>query len=386
MDPFGRRACRERHHSHSHSARARRNIMTAYPAPGHEAAVVIGRFQPFHNAHRALIHQALAAAPLVVAVIGSACQARSPKNPFSWEERAQMIRLSLSPSERERVLFVPVRDHFDEARWFAELRQSVDAVLARRGVAPSSSRALIGHAKDATRDYLGGFGGWTLHSAARVHTAGARTVRDRLFGATPHTADAVADALADSVPHGTIEFLRSWVAQPRFGTLVAEWTAMKQYEASWAAAPYPPVLVTVDCVVKCRDRVLLIRRGQAPGKGLYAVPGGFLEQRETTQQAALRELEEETHLDLPSAELRACLAAAEVFDHPDRSQRGRTITHGYFFDLGDRELPQVRADDDAEAVEWTPIAAICAREDQFLDDHFQMLEHFLGLQPALLIA
>jgi bifunctional NMN adenylyltransferase/nudix hydrolase len=141
------------------------------------------------------------------------------------------------------------------------------------------------------------------------------------------------------------------------------------------------VLVTVDCVVKCRERVLLIRRGQAPGKGLLAVPGGFLEQRETTLQAALRELEEETHLALPPATLRACLKATDVFDQPDRSQRGRTITHGHFFDLGDRDFPAIRADDDAAQADWTPIDQLRAMEDRFLDDHFQMLDHYLNLLP-----
>ncbi len=292
-----------------------------------------------------------------------------------------MIRLSLTPSEHERVLFVPARDHFSDARWFAEVRRSVDEALAARRVAPSSSKALVGHSKDATRDYLEGFDGWTLLRVARVHTAGAEAVRDRLFGFAPGSIQDIASALADAVPRGVAGFLQTWAGQPAFAALVEEWELLKQYEASWAAAPYPPVLVTVDCVVKCRDRVLIIRRGQAPGKGLFAVPGGFLEQRETTQQAALRELEEETHLELPAATLRASLRAAEVFDRPDRSQRGRTITHGFFFDLGERETPQVRADDDAEAAEWTPIPDLRANEARFLDDHFQMLEHFLGLPP-----
>jgi bifunctional NMN adenylyltransferase/nudix hydrolase len=68
-----------------------------------------------------------------------------------------------------------------------------------------------------------------------------------------------------------------------------------------------------------------------------------------------------------------------VFDHPDRSQRGRTITHAHYFDLGDRELPEVRADDDAARAEWVPIAALASMEDRFFDDHFHMLDHFLGL-------
>ena len=79
--------------------------------------------------------------------------------------------------------------------------------------------------------------------------------------------------------------------------------------------------------------------------------------------------------------MRRCLREVAVFDHPDRSQRGRTITHAHHFDLGERELPEVRADDDAAAVEWVPIAALPAMEDRFFDDHFHMLDHFLGLTP-----
>lgn len=347
--------------------------MTARSIPAHDATVLIGRFQPFHNGHRALLKQALAAAPRVVVVIGSAFQPRTPKNPFSWQERAEMI-LALPEAERQRLVFVPMRDHFDEERWLAEVRLNVDAALAATGEAPAPSRLLIGHVKDATRDYLHGFPGWTLHAVDRVHTAGAQAVRDAIF-------DASGEALAHAVPASTLDYVRQWRSGPAFDALAEEWALLRAYEASWAAAPYPPVLVTVDCVVKCGGHVLLIRRGQAPGKGLHAVPGGFLEQRETTLQSALRELEEETHLDLPPAVLLACLSSIEVFDHPDRSQRGRTITHGHFFDLGQRDLPAVRADDDAEAVEWTPIAQLCAIEEQFLDDHFQMLDHFLGLLP-----
>jgi len=114
---------------------------------------------------------------------------------------------------------------------------------------------------------------------------------------------------------------------------------------------------------------------------LYAVPGGFIEQRETTYQSALRELREETQLHLLDASMRQCLRETAVFDHPDRSQRGRTITHAHHFDLGDRELPEVVAGDDAAAALWTPIGELPALEDQFLDDHFHMLDHFLGLTP-----
>ena len=95
-----------------------------------DAAVVIGRFQPFHNGHLALIEQALAEAPTVIVILGSAHAARSTKNPFTWRERAQMIRLAAG-NRADRIRFVPVRDYYDDTRW-------VDAV--RAGVAEQAPR------------------------------------------------------------------------------------------------------------------------------------------------------------------------------------------------------------------------------------------------------
>lgn len=346
--------------------------MTARPlSPPHDIAVLIGRFQPFHDGHLSLLKLALDTAPQVVVVIGSAFQALSPKHPFTWQERAEMIGQAVPEAERQRLRCVPVRDYFEETRWIQAVRHAVTGGDA----ASSLSIALTGHFRDATREYLRTFPDWALHAADGVPVRRASAMRDALFAAP----EAALAALADDMPPSSIDFLRAWSKQPHFEALAEEAELLRQYEASWAVAPYPPVLVTVDCVVKCRDKVLLIRRGQAPGKGLFAVPGGFLEQRETTLQAALRELDEETHLDLPADALRACLKATDVFDQPDRSQRGRTITHGHFFDLGEREPPALQAGDDAAEAEWTPIAELCTREDRFLDDHFQMLDHYLGL-------
>src|SRR5688572_10116743 len=91
----------------------------------HDLAVYVGRFQPFHNGHLALLQRALTLAPQCVVVIGSAHQARTPKNPFTWQERADMIRLALTPEERSRVHFVPMRDYYDIDRWTAAIRHAV---------------------------------------------------------------------------------------------------------------------------------------------------------------------------------------------------------------------------------------------------------------------
>ena len=352
--------------------------MSQETANPHDVAVYIGRFQPFHNGHLVLLRQALGAAPLCVVVIGSAHQARSPKNPFTWQERAEMIRLALPEADRQRLLFVPVRDYYDEGRWTAAVRRGVDALLAERGEA-SSSIVLVGHFKDPTSEYLKSFSGWHFAGAGLVSSIDATSVRDTYFGHARVELEATLAALVSQVPASTLAFLHAWSALPWFDSIAGEWDMLKRYKESWSVAPYPPVFVTVDAIVKCNDCVLLIQRAHAPGKGLHAVPGGFIEQRETAYQSAIRELKEETRLNLLEMSMRQALKATTVFDHPDRSQRGRTITHAHFFDLGERELPEVVAGDDAAAAEWVPIDKLISMEDQFLDDHFHMLDHFLGL-------
>jgi bifunctional NMN adenylyltransferase/nudix hydrolase len=347
-----------------------------------DVAVLVGRFQPFHDAHLALLTRALAIAPRCVAVIGSAFQARTPRNPFTWAERAEMIRHALPAADRERVTVVPMRDYYDETRWVASVREAVAELLAGE---TSPRIALVGHFKDATSGYLAAFPGWTLDSVERLPGADGSQLRDALFASAPEDAhqpaqlDAALAAFVDQAPPSTVAFLRAWTALPFFEELAVEWRMLKHYRQAWRAAPYAPTFVTVDAVLQCAGRVLLIRRGKAPGRGLYAVPGGFIEPRETCWQSCLRELEEETHLKLLEETMRRCLRSVAVFDHPDRSQRGRTITHAHHFDLGEREWPEVRADDDAAAVDWVPIAALPAMEDRFFDDHFHMLDHFLQL-------
>ncbi len=342
-----------------------------------DIAVLVGRFQPFHNAHLALLRRALDVAPRVVVVIGSAHQARTPKNPFTSNERAEMIRLALPEAERTRVTFLPVRDYYDQRRWVRVVGDAI-AALGKR-VDANARVALVGHFKDATSAYLGGFAGWALVSVDRLPVADGTQLRDALFAGDPSLLDATLAALVDQAPPTTIAFMRAWAALPFMPAIADEWRMLREYHEAWKTAPYPPVFVTVDAVVRCADRVLLIQRGRAPGVGLFAVPGGFIEQRETAYQSALRELAEETHLELLADTMQRSLRASAVFDHPDRSLRGRTITHAHYFDLGDRALPEVRADDDAQSVAWVPITDIVAIEDRFHDDHFHMLDHFLRL-------
>lgn len=116
---------------------------------------------------------------------------------------------------------------------------------------------------------------------------------------------------------------------------------------------YPRPSVTADAVVITRDaepKLLLIEREGEPFRGCWALPGGFLNMDETTEQCALRELDEETGLSLHGPRLIGCYSAV------DRDPRGRTISLAYLLRV-DTELP-VCGHDDAAMAQWWSLSAL----------------------------
>lgn len=337
-----------------------------------DAAVLIGRFQPFHNGHLHLLQQALQRAPTVIVVLGSSFHARNTKNPLTWQERAAMIAGTLPEPDRARLRFVATRDYYDDRRWSAEVRRQV------AGIAGEQARiALVGHFKDASSYYLRHFSQWDLVALERAGQIDATDIRRLWFEA--EDMDVTLDVLEQLLPPTVRQFLRAWSLLPPYANLVEEHRQLQKYQRAWSAAPYPPVFTTVDAVIEAADHVLLVERKGFPGRGLWAIPGGFLDQRERLLQAALRELAEETSLAVLDVTLEDALVDVKIFDHPDRSARGRTITHAYYFNLRLEHLPDVEAADDAAQAVWTPIADLPAMEESFFDDHFHILDSFLKL-------
>jgi len=115
---------------------------------------------------------------------------------------------------------------------------------------------------------------------------------------------------------------------------------------------YPHPAVTVDSVVFGLDneelKILLIRRKLEPFKGAWAIPGGFIQMDESLDDAAKRELLEETGME------QLYLEQLATFGNPDRDPRERVITVAYFaiVNLFDH---RVKADSDAEEAGWFPV-------------------------------
>ncbi len=157
---------------------------------------------------------------------------------------------ALPASERARVTVLPVRDYYNEARWVAAVRAAV-----AQHTAPGARIGLVGHFKDASSSYLRGFPGWQLIAAERQGSIDATAIRDAYFGAAD-TQDLAAalQPLAGQMPASTIGFLQRFAAQPAYAALQQEWRMLRDYRAAWAAAPYPPVFVTVDACCAARTR------------------------------------------------------------------------------------------------------------------------------------
>jgi 8-oxo-dGTP diphosphatase len=116
---------------------------------------------------------------------------------------------------------------------------------------------------------------------------------------------------------------------------------------------YPHPAVTADCVVFGFDgkglKVLLIERGNEPYKGMWAFPGGFMNIDESAEECAVRELREETTLELTD------LRQLGTFSAVNRDPRERVITVA-FYALARKT--EVRGGDDAARAKWWPIDEI----------------------------
>jgi len=114
------------------------------------------------------------------------------------------------------------------------------------------------------------------------------------------------------------------------------------------AADYPNhPRVAVGAIVFRDGRVLLVRRGQPPAEGLWAIPGGSVELGESLQAAAEREIHEETGLIIRAGE------PVYTFDVVDRDAGGRVRFHYVIVDLiAEYVSGEVRAGDDALDVCW----------------------------------
>jgi bifunctional NMN adenylyltransferase/nudix hydrolase len=349
-----------------------------------DITVFAGRFRPFHAGHLLVVKQALDASQYLFVIVGSRGEPINFRNPFTFEEVREMIRASLTPMEQDRVFILGMEDQENDTRWVAAVQKCVSDQIKVLSL-PNPRISLIGHNKDGSSYYLKLFPQWGSIAVTtgdpKLHgLLGATKLRDDLYNIPEekNAADVLRqwrDEMGQTVyPQGTYMFLREWVNTERFYQMRREYHFMKDYLSQFPQRPYPRFFTAADACVIQSGHVLLVRRGQMPGEGLWALPGGHVGIDESFQQAAIRELNEETGINLDENFLLMACKGEKLLDNPWRSTRMRTVSVAYGFELIGTTLPWVEGRDDAFVARWWPIDEV-TREMMF-EDHFGVVQHF----------
>jgi bifunctional NMN adenylyltransferase/nudix hydrolase len=324
-----------------------------------DVTVYIGRFNPFHNGHAHVLQHALQTSKLVILLLGSAGLARSLKNPFTFDERREMVSRWLATTdipEGVQIVIAPLRDFpYNNAMWIRNVQRTVKDIIKAQAD-PSLKKVFItGSDRDESTWYLKAFPQWkqNLVPAFRTDLSGdlsATQIRELMFS-TDISPELVV-ALGSMMPKSTHNFIMEFIGSPEHTRLHRWYEQNKAYRDAWSVAPYAPIFVTVDAVIIQSGHILVVERGAEPGQGLWALPGGFVKQRQRLKDAVVDETVEETGISLAEGKraveitkaiLKGSIVDSNVYDDPDRSMRGRTITHVFLIRLDDtKPLPLVK--------------------------------------------
>ncbi len=312
--------------------------------------IFIGRFQPVHYGHLYALKVAASRVKTLLVLIGSANQCRSIKNPWSYEERVNMIRKQLFQQGVENVHFMPLNDYlYNDDRWINDVVVTANAFFGDNNI------TVFGHEKEGN-DYLSWFPRWKFVSVPSGGNINATTIRAEMF-----------EANDPSMPKCVID----------------DWNYFNNERELFKNYPFPDTLSfnCSDAVVVCLGHVLLIERKYAPGAGTWALPGGFRHQRETFFDAAIRELMEETNLRIPEKVLRKSVVQSKMFDDPRRSQGIPRNTYAYYFHIApdaDGLLPKANGTDDAKQAKWVMLDDVMNNYVLF-DDHKAIISDLTGI-------
>ncbi len=329
--------------------------------------VFIGRFQPFHCGHVAIVRAALAQAQQVIILCGSADMPRTLRNPWSTTEREVMIRSVFNNVDNARIIVCPVIDvPYDDGVWVKNIHNTVASVVGKNNITEAKI-GVIGHVKDVSSYYLNLFPDWGLVRVDNYRGLNATTIRQQYFRLKD---DEVFSS--EYLPAAVLTWLQAFRTTEAYQNVRAEQYWLDDYKRLWANAPYAPIFVTTDAIVVHSKHILLVERKNLPGQGLWALPGGFVNVDERLLDGCLRELMEETNLGVTKEKLINALHRQKVYDAPNRSVRGRTITHAFYFKLKtDNTLPFITASDDAVNAFWQPLEKL--ERQYFFEDHYDII-------------
>lgn len=339
-------------------------------------AIFFGRFAPVHNGHVANIKYCKEHYDETIVFIGSSNKRRSLKNPFpiSWIE--QWIK-SINPN----AVVKPINDYiYNDNKWITQAEDICYTLFNRE----DCEFTVVGHHKDESSYYLDIFPTWKVHETP-VYANGisATEIRNVIF----NNIDSF--SLKEYLNKVTTEkiandIVNNYIDSDLFNNLLEEKAYFAKEDKKFENYPYKDTLKfnCSDAVVVCDGNILLIQRDRAPGKGTWALPGGFVNTKETYEQCAIRELYEETCLKVPEKVIKGSLKRSKIFDNPNRNFGIPRITNAFYFNIapdvknGYSKLPKVKGSDDASNAKWIPLAEV--KRMPLFDDHSDIIDYFVN--------
>lgn len=347
----------------------------------YKVAVVNGRFEIFHKGHWACVLRALDVAEQVTIIVGSANASRSITNPFTAEERIRVINRilvnKLSKPDYNRVKITVVNDNIRDTVWQADIRDCVY---------PNSDKdvIMVGANKDADSWWLDVFG-WDVESVEIYKDDNGKSLSSSRLRDIYFKSDEIELAiLSEYLGWEQIDFLNEFMFSEHYKQLKLDYEYKVSELKKFDSYPYKGTLncSTADAVVICNGHVLVTTRGNMPGLGLYALPGGHKNDDETYLDCAIRELREEIKLHVPLKVIRGSIKDQKIFDAPKRSSILCKPTLGVYIEIlpdSNGSLPRVAVGDEIAKVEWMPLNIARRNQNRFFDDHWQIISYFTGL-------
>lgn len=349
--------------------------------------VIIGKFQPLLKGQvEHLFKPAILNSDLVVVLLGSSGTARTCYNPFTNEDRIEMIKEAIADKSPIPFLYEPIRDFLyseTPVDWITQCQSKIknavdkycDEVLKSKN--QTIEVTLYGAENfEQEKEYLGWYPNWKVSIAKINEVNQSQDILEAVWDGSPKLA-----SFGDLLVPSTYEYLikiaeRIWAksihpSEDRFEKFRLEHLYLKDYKARTQTGKYPTIFQTVDNVVYYKGYILLVKRKSQPGAGTWALAGGFLNADESCRDGAVRELQEETGLKVKPE----WFVSRETFDHPKRSLRGRTITNAFLWKIPDhRQVPQITAGSDAAKAKWFPLAEVLENmPEQIFEDHLDVI-------------
>jgi bifunctional NMN adenylyltransferase/nudix hydrolase len=316
--------------------------------------LLIGRFQPPTNEDIDMIRKASDLYDYTLVLVAGAHRPARVKAPMSWEIIAKTM-IDKAPECDFQVMGL-LDTLYDNATWVSHVRLCLDTYCDAFNI-QNPDITLLGQTEDNARKTLSFFPDWSTDMPRNSN-------RDVAL----HTLYAQGLTFTDA---GT----RTKLLQAR-SLLEEEQTRLQKASE---VLGYPVILNTSDAVVVQSNHLLVVQRPD----GLYSIPGVHITEHETGLEAALRAARTKGAINMPKGALEGRLTDSKVFDHPDRSERGRVRTEAFLFTLpASGRMEDIKGKNSF----WLPFNSCYPH--MFFEDHYDIAQALLRgiscIQPLLI--